>query len=65
LAKHGISIEIYEKMSKVYRRIVSTIFKNHMLDNGFHILPLYKKSSLYEVLKILNIHNLLKCLKEV
>ena len=63
LAKHGISVEIYEKMSKVGGRTVSTIFKNHILDNGFHILPFYKKSSLYEVLKILNIHNLLKLSK--
>ena len=63
LVKHGINVEIYEKMSKVGGRTVSTIFKNHILDNGFHIMPFYKKSSLYEVLKILNIHNLLKLSK--
>jgi protoporphyrinogen oxidase len=57
LVKHGIDVEIYEKMSKVGGRTVSTIFKNHILDNGFHIMPFYKKSSLYEVLKILDIHN--------
>ena len=62
LVKHGINVEIYEKMSKVGGRTVSTIFKNHILDNGFHIMPFYKKSSLYELLKILNIHNLLKTL---
>ena len=63
LVKHGLNVEIYEKMSKVGGRTVSTIFKNHILDNGFHIMPFYKKSSLYEVLKILNIHNLLKLSK--
>ena len=63
LVKHGINVEIYEKMSKVGGRTVSTIFKNHILDNGFHIMPFYKKSSLYKVLKILNIHNLLKLSK--
>ena len=49
LVKHGINVEIYEKMSKVGGRTVSTIFKNHILDNGFHIMPFYKKSSLYEI----------------
>ena len=63
LVKHGLNVEIYEKMSKVGGRTVSTIFKNHILDNGFHIMPFYKKSSLYKVLKILNIHNLLKLSK--
>ena len=63
LVKHGINVEIYEKMSKVGGRTVSTVFKNHILDIGFHIMPFYKKSSLYEVLKILNIHNLLKLSK--
>lgn len=63
LAKHGINVEIYEKMSKVGGRTASTIFKNHILDNGFHIMPFYKKSSLYEVLKLLDIHNLLKLSK--
>jgi protoporphyrinogen oxidase len=63
LVKNGISVEIYEKMSKVGGRTASTIFKNHILDNGFHIMPFYKKSSLYEVLKLLNIHKFLKLSK--
>ena len=63
LVNHGINVEIYEKMSKVGGRTVSTIFKNHILDNGFHIMPFYKKSALYQVLQLLNIHNLLKLSK--
>lgn len=63
LVKHGISVEIYEKMPKVGGRTASTVFKNHILDNGFHIMPFYKKSSLYQVLKLLDIHTLLKLSK--
>jgi protoporphyrinogen oxidase len=63
LVKHGINVEIYEKMSKVGGRTASIFFRNHILDNGFHIMPFYKKSSLYKVLNFLDIHHLLKLSK--
>ena len=63
LVKHGINVEIYEKMSRVGGRTISTVFKNHILDNGFHIMPFYKKSSVYQVLKLINIQDLLKLTK--
>ena len=35
-------------------------FRNHILDNGFHIMPFYKKSAIYDVLKSANIVSKLK-----
>ncbi len=55
LAKNGHPVEIFEKMGKVGGRTASTTFKNHILDNGFHIMPFYKKSAIFEILKKLNI----------
>ena len=63
LVKHGINVDVYEKMSRVGGRTISTTFKNHIVDNGFHIMPFYKKSSLYQVLKLINIQDLLKLTK--
>ncbi|MGD1834855.1 MAG: FAD-dependent oxidoreductase, partial [Nitrososphaeraceae archaeon] len=57
LVNHGINVNIYEKMSRVGGRTVSTIFKNHILDNGFHIMPFYKKSSVYQIFNLLNIQD--------
>ena len=63
LVKNGYSVEVFEKMSKVGGRTASTIFRNHILDNGFHIMPFYKKSAIFQVLKKLNIESNLKLVK--
>ena len=55
LVKNGYSVEVFEKMGKLGGRTASTVFRNHILDNGFHIMPFYKKSAIFEVLKILGI----------
>lgn len=63
LAKNGHSVQIFEKMNKIGGRTASTVFKNHILDNGFHIMPFYKKSAIFEVLKMLRIESNLKLAK--
>lgn len=63
LAKKGHSVQIFEKMNKVGGRTVSTVFRNHILDNGFHIMPFYKKSAIFQVLKTLQIESNLKLAK--
>ena len=63
LAKNGHSVQIFEKMSKVGGRTASTIFRKHILDNGFHIMPFYKKSAIFQVLKTLQIESNLKLAK--
>ncbi len=63
LAKNGHVVEIFEKMGKIGGRTASTVFKNHILDNGFHIMPFYKKSAIFEILKELHIDSELKLAK--
>ena len=63
LAKNDHSVDIFEKMGKIGGRTASTVFKNHILDNGFHIMPFYKKSFIFEILKRLNIESKLKLAK--
>ncbi len=63
LAKNGHSVQIFEKMNKVGGRTVSTVFRDHILDNGFHIMPFYKKSAIFQVLKTLQIESNLKLAK--
>ena len=63
LVKNDHSVEVFEKMSKVGGRTASTTFRNHILDNGFHIMPFYKKSAIFQVLKKLNIVSNLKLAK--
>ena len=63
LAKNGHSVQIFEKMNKVGGRTASTIFREHILDNGFHIMPFYKKSAIFQVLKTLQIESNLKLAK--
>ena len=41
------------------------MFKNHILDDGFHIMPFYKKSAIYTVLKKVGIENRLKLSKDL
>ena len=38
-------------------------YRNHILDNGFHIMPFYKKSAIFEVLQELEIEPRLKLAK--
>ena len=55
MAKEGISVQVYEKSSRVGGRTTSMKFKNHILDNGFHIMPFYKTSAVYQILKKIGI----------
>ena len=63
LAKKGYSVKILEKSSKLGGRTASLLYKNHILDNGFHIMPFYKKSAIFEVLKNIGIESRLKLAK--
>ncbi|MBV9667336.1 MAG: FAD-dependent oxidoreductase, partial [Nitrososphaeraceae archaeon] len=63
LVKSEISVTMFEKASKVGGRTSSMMFRNHILDNGFHIMPFYKKSAIYTVLKKVGIENKLKLSK--
>ena len=60
LVNDGYKIQIFEKSSKLGGRTASTEFKNHILDNGFHIMPFYKKSAIYDIFKSANIISRLK-----
>lgn len=55
LARDGYAVTIFEKDKKIGGRTASTTYKNHTLDNGFHIMPFYKKSALYDVLSMTGI----------
>lgn len=50
LAREGVRVTVMEKHGRVGGRTASETYRNHKLDNGFHIMPFYKKSALYEVL---------------
>ncbi len=63
LAQKGHPVRIIEKSSKLGGRTASMKFKNHILDNGFHIMPFYKKSAIFTVLKSLEIESKLKLAK--
>lgn len=63
LAKDGKSVKILEKSSKLGGRTAAMTYKNHILDNGFHIMPFYKKSAIFGVLKQLGIESRLKLAK--
>ena len=60
LVNDGFKIRVFEKSSKLGGRTASTEFKNHVLDNGFHIMPFYKKSAIYDVFKTADIISKLK-----
>ena len=60
LVNDGYNVSIFEKSDRVGGRTTSMIFKNHILDNGFHIMPFYKKSAIYEILKNVKIESRLK-----
>ena len=60
LVNDGHNVSVYEKSDRVGGRTASMEFKNHILDNGFHIMPFYKKSAIYEILKYVKIESKLK-----
>ena len=60
LVNAGHRVSIYEKTERVGGRTTSIKFRDHILDNGFHIMPFYKKSAIYDVLKSANIVSKLK-----
>ena len=60
LANSDIKVEIFEKSKKVGGRTSSVTYRNHILDNGFHIMPFYKKSAIYEGMKEAKIESRLK-----
>ena len=55
LTKENVPVRIFEKANKVGGRTMSMNYKNHILDNGFHIMPFYKTSAVYKILKDLKI----------
>ena len=63
LSNAGINVIIYEKMDRVGGRTASSLFRNHILDNGFHIMPFYKKSFIFEILKKLEIESRIQIAK--
>ena len=63
LSSKGHKVRVLEKSSKLGGRTASIKFRNHILDNGFHIMPFYKKSAIFTVLKKLKIESHLKLAK--
>lgn len=63
LSKGNIPVSIYEKYGKVGGRTASVTYKNHILDNGFHIMPFYTQSAIYKILKTLGIESHLRLVK--
>ena len=63
LAHGGHNVMVLEKSTKLGGRTASMKFKNHVLDNGFHIMPFYKKSAIFTILKNLGIESRLKLAK--
>ncbi|QLH02709.1 protoporphyrinogen oxidase [Nitrosopumilus cobalaminigenes] len=63
LSQNGYKVMILEKSAQLGGRTASMVFRNHVLDNGFHIMPFYKKSAIFEILKKLKIDSKLKLAK--
>ncbi|MGH1568145.1 MAG: phytoene desaturase family protein [Nitrosopumilus sp.] len=63
LSNSGYQVQILEKSSKLGGRTASVEFRNHILDNGFHVMPFYKKSAIFQILKKLKIESKLKLAK--
>ena len=55
LARSGVDVTVLERHGRVGGRTASETYRNHTLDNGFHIMPFYKKSALYGVLRALRV----------
>ena len=60
LVNKNINVAVYEKTKQVGGRTSSISYKNHILDNGFHIMPFYKKSAIYQIMKESNIESRLE-----
>ena len=60
LSKNNIPCSVYEKSNKIGGRTASIIYKNHILDNGFHIMPFYTQSAVYKIFKKIGIESSLK-----
>ncbi|MBA0909077.1 MAG: FAD-dependent oxidoreductase [Nitrosarchaeum sp.] len=60
LARNNHPVKIIEKQSKLGGRTTSMKFRGHILDNGFHIMPFYKKSAIFSVFKKIGIQDRLK-----
>ena len=63
LANSNHPVNILEKSAKLGGRTASVNFRNHVLDNGFHIMPFYKKSAIFSILKQIGIESRLKLAK--
>lgn len=63
LARDGVPVDVYEKSPRVGGRTASTRFRGHILDNGFHIMPFYKTSAVYRVLRDLGLESRLGLVK--
>lgn len=63
LANHGYHPKILEKCDQIGGRTASMKFRNHILDNGFHIMPFYKKSAIFSILKSIGIESRLNLSK--
>ena len=63
LANKGHHVLVLEKSGKLGGRTASMQYRNHVLDNGFHIMPFYKKSAIFTILKNLGIESRLKLAK--
>ena len=63
LTSKGYDVLIIEKSTKLGGRTASMTYKNHILDNGFHIMPFYKKSAIFSVFKKIGIEDRMKLAK--
>ena len=63
LAHSGHTVNILEKSSKLGGRTASMVYRDHILDNGFHIMPFYKKSAIFSILKKVGIEDRLNLAK--
>ena len=63
LSNDGYLVRVLEKSPKLGGRTASMVYKNHILDNGFHIMPFYKKSAIFSVFKKIGITSRLKLAK--
>jgi len=63
LANHGYHPKILEKCAQIGGRTTSMKFRNHILDNGFHIMPFYKKSAIFSIFKSIGIESRLNLSK--
>lgn len=60
LCGEGARPHVIESSGRVGGRTASSEFRGHILDNGFHIMPFYKASALYGVLRRLGLEGRLE-----